>query len=189
LRGRLATGRGRGRLTGASETRTIGWGTFPRRSRTTRSSWRWRGRWATGRGRAKLTGALGTRTIRWGTLPRRSRTTRSTWRLRGRWGTGLGRAMQATTLVLPWKRISICRPPRAPSCRASPRFSAWSATWARKKTAACRCLSSSKTPTSCCSACCWGSSSRGGRWAWRRRPRDARQPWAQQRGPRRHGRP
>jgi len=29
-------------------------------------------------------------------------------------------------------------------------------------------------PTWCCRACCWGSSSRGGRWAWWRRPRDER---------------
>ena len=163
--------------------------------------WLWRGTcgWRIPGRRVRSSARSGSRTSRWGTFHRRSRTTRSAWRLRGRWGTAKGRAMQATTLVLPWKRMVICRPPRTPSCRPSPRFSAWSATWARTTTAACRCLSSSKPPTCCCRACCWGSSSRGGRWAWRRRPRDARcctsvpphggQPWAQQRGPRRHGRP
>ena len=58
-------------------------------------------------------------------------------------GDRAGEGNAGNNLVLPWKRMAICRPQRAPSCRPSPRISAWSATWARTTTAACRCLRSS----------------------------------------------
>ena len=83
----------------------------------------------------------------------------------GRWTVGWGRdsscksAQKPETLPPNLRKSGYpAEPPRALSCRASPLPSAWSATWARTTTAACRCLSSSRQPTR---PCCSGDSRDG----------------------------
>ena len=66
------------RSTASSETRIGRWGAFPRRSSTTRSTWRFQRSWATGRGRAWRTQTSGTRINRRAHMRRPLSTTRST---------------------------------------------------------------------------------------------------------------
>jgi hypothetical protein len=70
---RLWTGQGRAGRTGTSGTRTSRWGTFPRRSRTTRSAWRLPRSWATGRGEGTPGNSLGNSIEENGDLPAAAR--------------------------------------------------------------------------------------------------------------------